>query len=130
MGHPGLLLDGGVVPGAAPRRGLQLEHGRLGCLGLGGRPVEAWLEGGGRGQLLAVVGPRLGSLRRGFGRLVDAQAAALRHGRGGGGLRGGEGVGLTNKRSRRSGKEYLCKTYQCQNCCSCVYICLFDSMCI
>ena len=129
MGHPGLLLDGGVVPGAAPRAGgLQLEHGRLAGLGgLGGRPVEAGLEGGGRGQLLAVVGPRLRSLRRGFGRLVDAQAAALRHGRGRGGLGGGEGVGLTNKRSRRSVKEYLCKISMSKYC-SCVCICLFDSM--
>ena len=131
MGHPGLLLDGGVVPGAAPRAcGLQLEHGRLAGLGsLGGRPVEAGLEGGGRGQLLAVVGPRLRSLRRGFGRLVDAQAAALRHGRGRGGLGGGEGVGLTNKRSRRSVKKYLCKISMSKYC-SCVRICLFDSMCI
>ena len=131
MGHPDLLLDGGVVPGAAPRAcGLQLEHGRLAGLGgLGGRPVEAGLEGGGRGQLLAVVGPRLRSLRRGFGRLVDAQAAALRHGRGRGGLGGGEGVGLTNKRSRRSVKEYLCKISMSKYC-SCVRICLFDSMCI
>ena len=134
MGHPGLLLDGGVVPGAAPRAcGLQLEHGRLAGLGsLGGRPVEAGLEGGGRGQLLAVVGPRLRSLRRGFGRLVDAQAAALRHGRGRGGLGGGEGVGLTNKRSRRSGMEYPCKmkNINVKKYCSCVRICLFDSMCI
>ena len=82
MGHPGLLLDGGVVPGAAPRRGLQLEDGRLGCLGLGGRPVEAGLEGV-TSQLFSIVWSVVRSLLRSGG-LIDPQSPPLgqRSGRG------------------------------------------------
>ena len=100
MGHPDrLLLDGG-----AGLRGLalhQLEHGGLGPL-LGGRSVEAGLEGGG-GELLPVVGPGV-RLGEGGGALVNAETPPLGHGRGWGGLGGGECVGLTNEGSRGSKK--------------------------
>lgn len=76
-----------------------MEHGGLGPL-LGGRAVEAGLEGGGC-ELLPVVGPGV-RLGRGGGALVNTETAPLGHGRGRGGLRGGEGVWLTNEGSRGS----------------------------
>ena len=79
-----------------------MEHGGLGPI-LGGRAVEARLEGGGC-ELLPVVGPGV-HLGRGGGALVNAETAPLGQGRGRGGLRGGEGVWLTNEGSRGSGNN-------------------------